>query len=235
MSTKNKPKTKRAPPRRARSSRRPKAAAPTVPFQLPASREEWLERASQILLPFVRQAASWRGVSTALTVPPRVSCSWLPGRNTKALAMTMPNEATGVLEITISPLLGRGWEQHGFKGDHTVATLGHLLHELIHCVVGLDEGHRGAFPAVAEMVGLEAPYSQPSVGEQLLPQLEEQVIHRLGEYPHDSMVQPVKRGGQQNRQRKWVCEHCGKIVRAAGSLEALHLCGDGQQGRFIAA
>jgi len=229
-----KSKTKRAPTR-AKTTRRQKPAAPAVLFQAPGSREEWLERASQILLPFVRQATAWVGVASALTVPPRVSCSWLPGRNTKALAMTTPNESTGVLEITISPILGQGWEQHGFHGDHTVAVLGHLLHELIHCVVGLDAGHRGAFPAVAAMVGLESPYSEPHIGADLEPQLKQQVLARLGAYPHDSMAPPVRQPGQQNRQRKYVCEHCGRIIRAAGGLRALHLCGDGQQGRFIAA
>ncbi|NEN87911.1 MAG: SprT family zinc-dependent metalloprotease [Okeania sp. SIO3H1] len=222
---------KRGAPVRAKATKADKRTLPDiVPFGFPKNREDWLETAVTMVLPFIRQAASWAGVESQLTSPPKISCSWLPGRATSALSSSDYNEASNSYEIVISPLLGKGW-----KGgeDYTQAVLAHICHELIHCIVGPDKGHRGEFPKVATMIGLEAPYRHVAFTEGLRQQMHEQIVVRIGEYPHTS-IHPVKKSGG-NRQRKWVCDNCGKIIRCAGDLKALHQCEDGSTAPFVLA
>jgi hypothetical protein len=205
------------------------SAAPAPLLEVIPTREDWLCRAAQILLPFVRQAAAWEQVPSALVLPPSLSCSWPPGRGTGTVSMSVP-QPSGGYDICISPVLGQGWE-----GDETadIAVLSHLVHELVHCVVGHDCGHRGAYAAVATAVGLAQPLTEPRSEPGLASQLEKQVLARLGSYPHRAVKPPSKTGG--NRQRKWVCARCGRIIRCAGDLQAQHLCGEGQVGLFVPA
>jgi hypothetical protein len=221
---------KRSKPTKAKVTHTTKSAPPLAPAQeLLENREEWLDRACQLLLPFVRQAAAWLGIASPLTLPPRVACSWLPGRATAALSASLPNPRTRQLEIVLSPSLGQG------RPDADIEVLGWLLHELTHAVVGAEHGHLGPFARVSAQLGMAAPYSQGGVGEDLAYQLRQQVLRRIGRYPHSALPLPKRLSSGQNRQRKWVCDTCGKIVRCAGELQALHLCGGEQQGRFVLA
>lgn len=196
------------------------------------TREGWLRRAVELLLPFVRQAAAWASVPAALTVPPRVSCSWPSGRATKALSQSaMVGE--GEWSILMSPMLGHESLQEADE-KHDLQVLAHLAHELVHCVSGQDRLHGGAFRRIAEQIGLAIPIARPRLAPGLGQQMREQILARIGHYPHVSESLPSRPSGG-NRQKKWICENCGKIVRCAGDLQALHLCEDGARGRFMLA
>jgi len=231
MPNKKKILTKKPAKKATKASKKPAVRAAHAAGPEPLTREGWLVRASELLLPFVRQAAAWSGVSTTLTVPPAVACSWPPGRSTVLLSTSSRHASSGLWEVTLSPSLGH--EDLRWPSVHIdEQVLAHLLHELIHCVVGDAEAHRGPFADVAAQVGLISPLAEPRVSAELAQQLHEQIIARIGHYPHRAMEQPVRRSSG-NRQKRWVCEYCGKIVRCAGDLQALHLCEDGRKGRFV--
>lgn len=221
---------KRTTPRKNKAKSIERSAAPAR-TQTAVTREGWLEEACLLLLPRIRQAAAWAGVPCLLTTPPAVSCSWAAGRSTKALVSSTKSGKSW--EIALSPVVGEGWSKQGHGGDHSTAALALLAHELVHCATG-ETLHKGAFLQVAQFIGLAMPYSKAGAGDGLLQLLNTELLPRLGTYPHTSVAPPVAKKGQ-NRQKKYVCANCGKIVRCAGGLEALHLCADGKKSPFIAA
>jgi hypothetical protein len=226
--------------KRAKTSRPSKLLPPADLIPATGDREQWLQLAAVRLRELVHSACSKLGIVPVTHAMPQVSCSWPMGRSGATLSETAVNEA-GQPVITISPVMGRGWALWDAGGweDPDLAVAAHLLHELIHLAAGHDDGHRGNFARIAHALEFRSPLGDAVPADGLMLQLHKGVLRRLGPYPHVS-VQPTSdhRPGarvQRNRQRKWVCEHCGKIVRAAGGeLTALHLCDDGRQGRFVA-
>ena len=221
---------KRTAPRKNKAKSIARDAAPARP-QTAVTREGWLEEACLLLLPRIRQAAAWAGVPCLLTTPPAVSCSWAAGRSTKALVSS--TKAGKGYEISLSPVVGEGWEKQGNKGDYSTAALALLAHELVHCATG-EALHKGAFLMVAQAIGLAMPYAKATAGDGLLHLLDTELLPTLGAYPHTSVAPPAAKKGQ-NRQKKYVCANCGKIIRCAGGLSALHLCADGKKSPFVAA
>lgn len=81
--------------------------------------------------------------------------------------------------------------------DEPIQVLGTLVHELVHAVVGVQEGHKGEFLRMARAVGLKGKPTATVVlpGTALFDQLE--TVHkRLGDYPHKAIrkttVKPKK-------------------------------------------
>lgn len=69
-----------------------------------------------------------------------------------------------------------------------------LLHEIIHAVVGIPEGHRGKFKKMARAVGLEGKLTATVVSEgtELHNTLVE-IADALGPYPHGGMRRPSRK------------------------------------------
>lgn len=220
---------------RKKGTQAPKKKAPAVWGSSDLTREGWLRAAAEMLLPLVRQAAAWAGVPSTLALPPAVACSWPPGRST-TLTSTSLRSGEG-WETTISPTLGQTSLEEG-RTEVDLCVLAHLTHELVHCVVGDPDSHQGAFARVAAQVGLVVPLREAQAGYDLEQQVAEQVLSRIGHYPHIAVPQGAEqqqRKQDRNRQKKYVCSNCGKIVRCAGDVRALHMCEDGTQAPFVLA
>jgi len=164
-------------------------------------RETWLEQMIELLRP------DFAACAQLPTSPIRVSCGF-PSKSALARKAPRVGECWGVessedhsFQIFVSPVLSEGIE---------VAAV--LVHELVHCAVGIECKHRGAFPKVAKFLGLEGKMTSTVAGESLKIKLKE-LIEQLGPYPHARLVASSRPKTQTTRQRKVVCIECGCICR----------------------
>lgn len=96
----------------------------------------------------------------------------------------------GNLLILISPTIVEG-----------VQILGTLLHEMIHCVVGIESGHRRPFSRLAAHVGFKRPWTQTPMGPELQVRIEA-LVAEMPPWPGGFLLpQPLAK----NRQLKAVC------------------------------
>lgn len=137
----------------------------------------------------------------------RASCSW-PSKSGLAAkkrrigeAWSAKNSGDNSFEVFVSPVL---------KDPIEVAAT--LVHELVHCAVGLEDGHRGKFPVCARAVGLEAKMTATKAGETLTKRLQE-LTAKLGPYPHAELKHSNGPPKQSTRMLKVVCRECGCVCR----------------------
>ena len=138
----------------------------------------------------------------------RVSCGF-PSRNALGAKRQRIGECWSdkasdgkVFEIFISPVLAK-----------PLPVLETLIHEIVHAVVGLECGHKGAFKTVATAIGLEGKMTATHAGAALASRLGG-VAKLLGPYPHDHL------NGMTNGKPKDVCRlvkaecpDCGYVIR----------------------
>lgn len=175
-----------------------------------ATRESWLSEA-------VEKLRSWfpeQGAEVPAKVVPL--CGFVPGAS--------PKKALGCAHDPVWAKDSKTW--HVFISpvlDDTVRVLDVLLHELIHCAVGIDEGHKGEFRRVAKAFGLAgkmtATYAEE--GSELYERLAE-VSKELGTYPHNSMQVPER--GKRAKSNGWLRykslnEESYKVVVSPKSVE----------------
>jgi len=169
------------------------------------TREQWLNEAAGRLLVAFFPAAAGR--------PLKLSFGW-PKGSRKAVGECYHTESSvdhSTHHIFISPKLT-------LPGD----VLHVLLHELVHAVVGVKEGHRGAFSKAAKKVGLTKPWTATTPDAELQAKLGK-LSDELGELPHIGMIPEPKK--QTTRMKLWECS-CGMKIRRAGELNARCLeCG----------
>lgn len=236
------PKT-RNPTATKRGKRTIKEIAPDAPAleAIGGDREQWLSRAAHLMWGWVVQAAAWEGVAMASGTPPQtVRCSWPPGRVVRDLSALVV-DAHGGASIVISPVVGAGWHEwdaKALKGTHDEIACRLILHELCHLAAGSDAGHGREFASLAQALGFARPLPSAIASEPLLKRINDEVIARLGSYPHAS-ERPAPAdvaGHRKQRQRRgaYACERCGRKIAASRGLAAIHCCEDGGQGRFIA-
>lgn len=108
----------------------------------------------------------------------------------------------GYYQIFISPVI-----------KDSIEAASTLLHELVHCAVGLDKGHGKVFRACAISTGLSGRMVSTVPGEKLLETLKT-IISVLGEIPHGELV-VNGRPRQSTRMIKVVCRECGYTVRVS--------------------
>lgn len=164
------------------------------------NREEWLTECIQQLRPEFEQLAH------PLPKKIRASCSW-PSKSGLANkkrrigeAWSANNSADQSCEVFISPVL---------KDPLEVAAT--LVHELVHCAVGVEKGHKGMFPRLARALGLEGKMTATTAGEGLKVHLQ-QITDAIGPYPHAKLTHSNAPKKQSCRLLKVVCE-CGCVVR----------------------
>jgi len=166
------------------------------------NRETWLLQAMQYARPLFEEAGA------PLPEEVRVSCG-LPSvgafaskrRIGEAWASTASKDKH--CEVFISPTI-----------DDPVLILGVLLHELVHCAVGVKCGHKGKFPIIAGKIGLLGPWTSTTAGESLNARLTKWA-ERLGEYPHGKLEKMDNgRKKQATRLVKCWCDECGYTVRS---------------------
>lgn len=175
----------------------PKAAEIGAKF---STREEWLNAAVLALRPLFDEAG-------AADYPKlRVSCGF-PKGGRGAIGQAWTPEASGdaTAEIFISPKLQTLAETNG------ASVLDVLVHELIHVIVGIDEGHRGQFKTMALAIGLEGKMTATVASETLVNKLLE-LAAPLGRYPHAELTD-LKTTKQTTRMLKVLCPGCGFSCR----------------------
>lgn len=171
-----------------------------------ATREQWLEAAVAILKPLFEGAG--------YKVPKvRVTCGWPSRGGISAKKRTIGQcwdtkaSSDGVHQIFISPWLDAAADECG--------VLSTLIHEVVHAVVGIAEGHNKVFGKCARAVGLEGKLTCTHAGDELVTKLEG-YAKQLGKYPHaklDPKHSPVKKQG--TRMIKMECSECGYVARTS--------------------
>lgn len=171
--------------------------------QVIETREQWLLDAVKLMTPLF--------VSKGYKIPSvRVACGWPSVKalsaKSRRIGECWSTEAAKdkVSQIFISPWLKEVADSPG--------VLPTLVHEVVHAVVGIKEGHNKVFGKAARAVGLEGKLTATIAGEALAAQCKEWAA-KLGEYPHaqlDNLKSPRKK--QTTRLVKAECE-CGYNVR----------------------
>lgn len=186
------------------------------------TREAWLEAAARKLRPWILKAGGSEYPEPLLSVG-------LPSKGAFSAKRRRIGECwsekcgDGRCAIFISPTL-----------DKPLAVVDVLIHELIHASVGVEHQHKKPFALVAGGIGLIGKMNATYAGEELKSRLEE-LCAALGPLPHlplKNFKNPSK--AQKNRQRLYICAHCGQKIRAGTDLlEALHKCEDGEVALFV--
>lgn len=168
------------------------------------SREDWLARAVGLMTPLF-QAHEYK-------VPPvKVACGWPSARGLSSKKRTIGQcwdksaSSDKLNQIFISP-----WLEKPDDGGGVLAT---LVHEVVHAVVGIKEGHNKTFGKCARAVGLEGKLTATTASKELQA-LCKGWVKELGAYPHGKLDQnksPVKKQG--TRLLKCECDVCGYICR----------------------
>lgn len=137
----------------------------------------------------------------------RISTGW-PSRGglatkqrTIGQAWTVDSSDDGVHETIISLYL-----------DDPIKVLGVLIHEVVHHVVGVEQGHGKAFADCMKAVGLCGKPTATEESEELVCELKKW-IKTLGQYPH-AKLDGNNQKKQSTRLLKLECAACGCKVRA---------------------
>jgi len=172
-----------------------------------ATREQWLQAGVKALRPLFTKVCDddQRAVLKKLVDKQklRVSCGWPGGGSARTRIGECWSEtcsADGKIEIFISP-----------KVAEKVEVLDILTHEIVHAVVGLECGHKGAFRSVATKVGLQGKMTATTAGPELNKQLKA-IAKKLGTYPH-AKLDLSDRKKQTTRMVKCSCKECGYVCR----------------------
>lgn len=141
----------------------------------------------------------------------RVTCGWPKGvRGGKhAIGQCWPPTASkdGTAEMFISPEL-----------DHPIEILHVLAHEMIHAIVGTEQGHQGEFVKLCKAIGLQKPWTATTPGPQLAKTLAIFAL-QLGPYPH-ARLNDTHRKKQGVRLLKAICPNleCPILIKLGKPL-----------------
>jgi hypothetical protein len=168
------------------------------------NREEWLTvLAAVFALPHILKEADRKKPKHGL----RISCGFPKGsrggKSGHAIGQCWAHQASGdgTTEIFISPELT------------APAAAAVLVHELIHYVVGVDQGHKGSFPKVAKAAGLEGRMRATVPGERLKTEIAMWLL-KMKPYPHAPLtVAEGKKVGPGSRMVKVFCPDCDYTLR----------------------
>lgn len=168
------------------------------------TREQWLEAAVQLMEPLFKKHG--------YNIPKvRVSCGWPSSRALSAKrrcggeCWAGSSSEDGLAQIFISPLYKAPTE-----------TLGILVHEVVHAVVGCAAKHGKVFRKCAVAVGLEGKMTSTVASKSLVEVFQGWIKASLGDYPHAALrpgQRPVKK--QTTRMVKCECKECGYSVRTS--------------------
>ena len=161
------------------------------------NRETWLEAGIILLIDRVFEDLGKVDPAKFAEIPYRVACGFPVGSRggkTVALGQTFNKRISddNTVEVVVNAVM-----------DQPMDVLPVLAHELVHVLVGLECGHRGAFSSTARAIGLDGKLTATVAGPRLTPVLEA-IATELGEYPHGS-IDPNARKKQGVRNLKIIC------------------------------
>ena len=117
--------------------------------------------------------------------------------------------AGNITEMFISPVLFNAVSE----GDDNNGVLETLAHEMVHCIVGTECGHKGPFKRLAVKIGLVGKMTATQAGPELALQLKS-ISDDIGPYPHEELNPPVK-VKKGSRLIKVSCPECANVARQA--------------------
>jgi hypothetical protein len=165
------------------------------------TREAWLISCVDLLRP------DFERVGTSVPDKIRASCGW-PSKSGLAAKKRRIGEAWSAkcsgdetFEVFVSPVL---------KDAQLV--LATLVHEIVHCAVGVENGHKGAFKKIAIAIGLEGKMTDTTAGPELLKRIEE-IVTEVGPYPHAELKSSNAPKKQGTRMLLVKCPACEYQVR----------------------
>lgn len=169
------------------------------------NREDWLTRAATIASEELFRPQGYE-------VPNKIkySCSFpAKGRGSKNRTIigqcwSRVCSEDGSIEIFVSPELS--------DNRQVFAT---LVHELVHAVVGNENGHNKVFKQCALKVGLQGKMTATTMSDETYSYLEELLTTQLGDYPHAKMINLDGGKKQTTRMKKYVCKCCGHFIRSS--------------------
>lgn len=155
------------------------AAAATLTESGRLTREQWLERAVQVL---TDEVFTPQGIEVPKV---RVSVGWPGGRGPKKniIGQCFADTTTGdkVAQIFISPVL-----------EDAYGVVETMAHELIHAIAvdedGVSAGHKGEFIRIAKLIGFTKPWRSTPATDEFRVQLQA-IANMLVEYPHSAIRQ----------------------------------------------
>jgi len=169
------------------------------------TREQWLERAVDVIRASVKKR---------VTIPAvKVSCSWPGGGSSRTrIGECWPKRASkaDVNEIFVSP-----------KIEDAGRVVGILAHELAHAVLDCKHGHKAQFVVTAALIGCEGKPTNMVPPDAVSQAWADKVIAKWGPFPHrtlDKTQSPTK--PQTARMIKCQCNECGAVWRMSGTVIA---------------
>jgi hypothetical protein len=187
-------------------------APPDLEAQAPATREDWLRRATDGLRPdFLRRG---------LSLPERLQVS-IGFPSTRALSTRRRRigecwapqaSRDGAPHIFISPLI-----------HSAVDVLEVHVHELVHAAVGVEAGHGSRFRRAALDLGLQGKMTATTAGDLLRHRLDD-LARQLGPFPHGALrAEDLDRRRQGTRLLRVACPACGYLIRTTAKWVAAGL------------
>ncbi len=133
----------------------------------------------------------------------RIGCGWPIGNRVKAWGQCFDAASSKdkTYEIFVTP-----------KTHDPVAILAIIIHELCHTIAGLKVAHKKPFIEVMRAAGMTAPFTQSVYSEELGAELNE-IVKKLGPYPHAALGIKAKGEAKGSRLLKVQCPGCGYIAR----------------------
>lgn len=167
------------------------------------SREEWLTSAAELIM--IELLSPICEVRDNLTL--KLSVGYAPNTRTSSktigCCLSSACSEAGHNEIFISPTI-----------NDSIEVLATLVHEIIHAIDDVRDGHGGRFALIARKVGLEGKLTATVAGEALKRQLQD-YADMMGDIPHD-LVDLSSRPKQATRNLKVLCA-CGFHFRTSVS------------------
>lgn len=171
--------------------------------QLPVNREDWLQRAAVVL---EEQLFKPVGLSvprkTVYGVGPVNGLRGAVSKN-KTLGICIPSgmSKTGNIEVVID-----------ISVDDKRQAVETLIHEMLHATDDCKSGHKGHFAKHYKLIGLTGKATATTMTDASWQEIEP-CLNRLGDYPHAAVDLSKGRKKQTTRQKKAVCDCCGKSLR----------------------
>jgi hypothetical protein len=154
-----------------------------------SDREAWLTRA----VTKIEVSVFW---PMELKMPEKwaVTCGWAKGASAQAIG------------TCVDPICSKDGTTHMFvvpTQENGMSVLGTLVHEMVHAIVGVKEGHRRPFLDLAKKLQMSKPAtrSHPVPETPLWAKLQE-ILEALGPYPHAAMV-PRKKPSKPQDWARW--------------------------------
>ena len=167
------------------------------------NRESWLIKAIDLMKPIIKN----KGYIVPNNI--KVACSFcsignITGAKNQRLGECWSDKTNeeNKFHVLISPSL-----------EDKKRVLGVLVHELVHAIVGLNNGHNHIFKKCATTLGLEGKMTATTESKEFETIFSE-VFKQLPDYPHKALIN-MNRKKQTTRLIKVVCEEHGYIARVS--------------------